>query len=231
MIRLGLAISFVCFLITVTFSAIGWYSVPEGQLVVTQVGPNGQPTNYGSKAEAFLFLPAILAGITFLLSIAPAIDPRGQNIRRSRSLYMAAWVIGMVAIMAGQGMVTWLALGNDIPEAAFSRGLSLFLPVLMIVLGLFIAKARPNFFAGFRTPWTLSSDLSWDKTHRWASRLFLIVGLSGLIAAFLVPGQIMMIAMFAALMTVTLGLVIYSWWVWKNDPARETLTPEDADTD
>jgi uncharacterized membrane protein len=31
-----------------------------------------------------------------------------------------------------------------------------------------MGKIRPNWFVGVRTPWTLSSKLSWDKTHRLA---------------------------------------------------------------
>ena len=48
--------------------------------------------------------------------------------------------------------------------------------VLFIVLGNFMGKIRPNWFVGVRTPWTLSSKLSWDKTHRLAGWLFMLMG-------------------------------------------------------
>ena len=30
---------------------------------------------------------------------------------------------------------------------------------------------------GIRTPWTLTSDLSWDRTHRVGGRLFVLEGI------------------------------------------------------
>lgn len=229
MIRLGLLISLVAFVIAAAFSAYGWLNTEPGAQVPVHFDLSGEPDRYGSKAEAFLFLPALLLGITFLLAIAPEIDPRGKNVRRSRPIYIVGWIIGVVAIAGGQGLITWTALGGGVDGAVMARGVAVFVSAIMLVIGTFIAKARPNFFAGIRTPWTLSSDLSWDKTHRWASRVFLVLGLAGLPSAFLLPPEPVIIALLAALAIKTLGLVIYSWWVWKHDPARETLAPDEAD--
>ncbi|WP_420434951.1 SdpI family protein [Hyphobacterium sp.] len=229
MIRLGLLISLIAFAIAVVFSAYGWINTEPGAQVPVHFDLSGEPDRYGSKAEAFLFLPALLLGITFLLSIAPEIDPRGKNVRRSRPLYIVGWIIGVVAIAGGQGLITWTALGGGLDGPAMARSVAVFIALILILIGLVVAKARPNFFAGIRTPWTLSSDLAWDKTHRWASRLYLVVGLAGLVGAFTLPPEATAIALLAGLLAATLGLVIYSWWVWKHDPARETLTPDEAD--
>ena len=229
MIRLGLLISLIAFVIAVAFSPYGWLNTEPGAQVPVHFDLSGEPDRYGSKAEAFLFLPALLLGITFLLSIAPEIDPRGKNVRRSRPLYIVGWIIGVVAIAGGQGLITWTALGGGVDGAVMARSVAVFIALIMVLIGLVVAKARPNFFAGIRTPWTLSSDLSWDKTHRWASRLYLVVGLAGLAAAFTLPPEVTVIALMTGLLGATLGLVIYSWWVWKHDPARETLAPDEAD--
>ena len=229
MIRIGLLISLVCFIAAASFSAIGWFGTPEGASVPVHFNASGEADRYGSKAEAFLFMPLVLAGLTFLLSLAPAIDPRGKNIRRSRSLYIVVWMIGALSLVGAQGMTTFLALGGEIPPDLIARGIGIFISVVLLVIGFFIAKARPNFFAGVRTPWTLTSDLSWDKTHRWASRIFLILGLAGLVAGFLFPPEFVTYGLIGAVLTSSLGLVIYSFMVWKNDPARETLNPDDAD--
>jgi len=34
-----------------------------------------------------------------------------------------------------------------------------------------------NWFIGIRTPWTLSSEKVWDKTHKIGGRLFKIAGI------------------------------------------------------
>jgi uncharacterized membrane protein len=229
MIRTGLIISAFAFLLAVIFSAYGWMHTDPGAQVPVHFNMSGEADRYGSKAGAFLFLPALLLGITFLLSLAPSIDPRGKNLRRSRPVYIVGWMIGVIAIAGGQGLITWTALGGGVEGGVMARGIGVFIAAIMLLLGLVIAKARPNFFAGIRTPWTLSSDLSWDKTHRLASRVYLLAGLLGVAAALLLPPEPVTIGLFAALIASTLGLVIYSWHVWKHDPARETLSPEDAD--
>ena len=231
MIRLGLIISAFAFVLAVLFSAYGWIHTEPGAQVPVHFNLSGEADRYGSRAEAFLFLPALLLGVTFLLGIAPEIDPRGKNLRRSRPMYIVGWIIGVVALAGGQGLITWTALGGGVEGEVMARGVGLFIAAIMLLLGLVIAKARPNFFAGIRTPWTLSSDLSWDKTHRWASRVFTPLGVAGLAAALLLPPEPVTIGLIATLLASTLGLVIYSFLVWKSDPARETLNPDDADED
>ncbi|MEE2526536.1 SdpI family protein [Hyphobacterium sp. HN65] len=229
MIRLGLLISLIAFIIAAAFSAYGWIHTEPGAQIPVHFSLSGEANRYGSKAEAFLFLPALLIGISFLMSLAPSIDPRGGNIRRSRPMYIVGWIIGVVALAGGQGLITWTAVGGGIEGEAMARSVGVFIAIIMLLLGLVVAKARPNFFAGIRTPWTLSSDLAWDKTHRMASRIYLLIGAAGLASALLLPPEMVTIGLLVALLASTLGLVIYSWFVWKNDPARETLSPDEAD--
>ncbi|GJL96185.1 MAG: hypothetical protein DHS20C06_00020 [Hyphobacterium sp.] len=229
MIRLGLIISTFALVLTIMFSVYGWINTPEGASIPVHFNLSGEADRYGSKAEAFLFLPALLVGITFLLSIAPAIDPRGKNLRRSRPIYIVGWIIGVVALAGAQGFLTWTAIGGGVEGETMARGVGVFISGILLLVGLVIARARPNFFAGIRTPWTLTSDLSWDKTHRWASRVFTLLGLVGLVSALLLSPEPVTISLIAALLASTLGLIVYSFFVWKNDPARETLNPDDAD--
>ena len=49
--------------------------------------------------------------------------------------------------------------------------------LLLFFVGITLQHARRNWFVGIRTPWTLSSDAVWDKTHRLGARLFKLVGL------------------------------------------------------
>jgi uncharacterized membrane protein len=228
MIRIGFLISLACLIAACALAAWGWFATPEGAQIPVHFGPTGEADRYGGKAEALLTMPAFLAGLTLLMSIVPKIDPRGDNVRRSRGVLVTAWIIGAVTLLGAQVMAVYHALGGSIPPDMMSRGVVLFIVVTSIVIGLVIARARPNFFVGVRTPWTLSSDLSWDKTHRWASRVFLGIGLLGLVAFFLLPAPTVTIGLVAAMLAGSLGLAVYSWWVWKNDPKRETLSPDDA---
>src|SRR5258708_28004997 len=57
--------------------------------------------------------------------------------------------------------------------------------VLFIFIGNYLGKLRRNFWAGIRTPWTLASDVVWERTHRFGGWLFVIGGLLGVIMSFI----------------------------------------------
>ena len=87
-----------------------------------------------------------------------------------------------------------------------------------------LSKTRPNWLVGIRTPWTLSSDKSWDVTHRWGGRLMMLGGSISAACFLFAPTPVA----FAAL-GVTVSLVVgvslaLSYWVWKTDPDREVYS-------
>ena len=90
--------------------------------------------------------------------------------------------------------------------------------LLLCVLGNVMGKIRPNWFVGVRTPWTLSSRDSWNKTHRLAGRLFVVLGSRG---GRVRPRAKHLIALVVAWSVATLlWVVIYSYVVWSHDPER-----------
>ena len=99
------------------------------------------------------------------------------------------------------------------------RFIGLAVGAMFFVMGNVLGKLRPNWFFGVRTPWTLSSKLSWNKTHRLAGWVFVLGGLL-LMAAGLVGTPTAMGIAFAVLMAGVLGAVTYSYFVWRSDPDR-----------
>jgi uncharacterized membrane protein len=91
---------------------------------------------------------------------------------------------------------------------------------LFILLGNYLGKTRSNWFAGIRTPWTLSSDYAWEKTHRWAGRLFVLTGVMTLAAWFVADIEIAAWVMIAAIVVASLVSVLLSYFYWRNDPDR-----------
>jgi uncharacterized membrane protein len=93
-----------------------------------------------------------------------------------------------------------------------------------------MSKIRPNWFVGVRTPWTLSSRLSWDKTHRLAGWLFLLMGALFFIVA-LMPTTAMYVAMFAVDAVCLIWIVAYSYLIYRNDPHRGHSKTAPAETE
>jgi len=87
--------------------------------------------------------------------------------------------------------------------------------LLFIIIGNYLPKTRSNWLIGIRTPWTLSSDITWEKTHRIGGRLFLGAGILTIISALFLPIEFAIVTS----LTLTLGAaavsIFYSWWVWR----------------
>jgi uncharacterized membrane protein len=98
----------------------------------------------------------------------------------------------------------------------FERWVPVAIGLFLIVLGNLLPRARPNWFVGIRTPWTLSSDRVWEKTHRLAGYVFVvagiivtIIGLTGVHVAPILMGPIIGVA--------ALSLVVYSYVEWRRE--------------
>lgn len=223
MIRTGLIFTAIFFAASCALAFLGWTSLPADAQIPVHFGMNGQADRYGGKAEAFLLMPGLIAGIGLLLAVLPFIDPRGRNLRRSSRPYLVSWIGALAVMTLAQGVITWTALKGDggVESGALTlRLVGLALALLFLALGNVLPKTRPNFFLGVRTPWTLTSDLAWEKTHRLAGRLWAATGLIGLILMLAVTPQAGLIALVVLSVGSALIAIAYSYIVWRSAPDR-----------
>ncbi len=87
--------------------------------------------------------------------------------------------------------------------------MNLSMAVLFIFLGNYMGKLRRNFWMGIRTPWTIASDVVWERTHRLGGWLMVAVGLLGIPFSF-VP-QLRIFGMVVLIVLVAIFLYIYSY--------------------
>jgi uncharacterized membrane protein len=195
-------------------AAAAWPAAPDRLPVHWNL--QGEVDRYGGKFEGLLLVPLMTFGLYWLLLLLPFIDPKRENYARFKGAYcVIRWCL--TAFMAALfGLMLAAAFGRSV-DIAF--GLSLLMAALFMVLGFSLENVQPNWFVGVRTPWTLSSPLSWAKTHRAAKWVFVALGL-----VFLPLGWWKSAWALAALFVVGGGglgwLLVYSYWVWKRDPDR-----------
>jgi len=91
----------------------------------------------------------------------------------------------------------------------------------MVILGNLLPKTRPNFSFGIRTPWTLSNDNVWERTHRLGGPLLMLAGLIGLAGAFLAQGIWLAFALAGPAMAAVLISVVYSYLAWRRETGAE----------
>ena len=117
-------------------------------------------------------------GLAAVFAVLPIISPRKFEIApfaRTYGIIVLATlafllVVGTVALLAGAGHHVSVQLVAPVVVGA-----------LLMVIGNFMGKVRKNFFVGIRTPWTLTSDVVWERTHRLAGWLFVLAGLAWIV--------------------------------------------------
>jgi len=228
MIVRGLMVSALVVAAMAALSVWGWMVTPADAQIPVHWSASGEVNRYGGRLEAFAMIPAVTVLVSLLLAFVPKIDPRGRNLAKSGPLLMTVWMGMLVLLFVSHVALVLSATGTIEPDGSLvPRLILLAVSVFMVVLGNFLGKARPNWFVGVRTPWTLSSDRAWDITHRWAGRGFVMTGLGGGLAVLLMPVEIGLTVFFALLGVTVGGAVILSYLAWRRDPDRETYSEAD----
>lgn len=196
------------------WAAFAWSSAPER--IPVHWNLHGEVDRYGGRFEGMLAIPLIALGIHLALTFLPRIDPGRANYATFAGAYTLvrvtlAGIFGLVYVIiqrASRGLAVDLTFVVPI-------GLGVF----FLVLGNVMGKVRPNWFFGIRTPWTMSSAESWNRTHRAGGWVFIVVGLVTILAG-VVGGKAALPIAMGILLVATAGLVIYSYRVWRSDPDK-----------
>lgn len=154
--------------------------VPE--VMVTHWGPAG-PDGTMDRTVALVGLPVLAAGLFGLFELLPRIDPLGENLREL-GRYYDVLVVGVVGLVGYVHLL--VVLWNVGYEFDVLQAIAPAVALLFYVIGVILERVEKNWFLGVRTPWTLSSEAVWDRTHEYAAPLFKLSGLLALLAV-LVP--------------------------------------------
>ena len=185
--------------------------------VVTHWNAAGQPDNFGSPLFAVLVMPAATLLMYGIFLLIPRIDPLKDNVAAFRG-YFNAFVVSVVIFLGYIGTLT-LAWNLGV-QFDLGRAMAPAMGALFFVAGVLLEHARPNWFIGIRTPWTLSSEAVWYRTHRLGARLFKGLGVLA-VMALLVPGQYALWLVVVPVLLVAAWSFVYSYWAYTQERARE----------
>ena len=179
---------------------------------------NGEPNQYAGKFLGLFMMPIVVMVVILLLTFLPRIEPRKKNINLSMKAYNLI-IISIILVFATLHIVMIMnALGKSLSIGKIVPAL---IGVLFIVIGNYMGKIRSNFMLGIKTPWTLSSELSWNKTHRLGGRLFILSGFLIIISSFMLSGTARMIILLISVFGTVIISFIYSYLIWKGDPDKK----------
>ncbi len=231
MIKTGLTVTALA---VAAMSAMAYWTMqalPETGQVPVHWNINGEADRFEDVAQAkktLWILPglSLLSGI--ILAIAPRFDPRRTNLLKSSRAYLSIWIGTMILMSIVMGIVCYAMINGVNNGGATPHNMVAYLvgaiSVLFIIIGNYLPKTRSSWFFGIRTPWTLSSEESWAKTHRASGRLFIIFGFVCLISIFVLKQSWLLPLLIGGSIGISIFSLIYSYLAWRNASDRTPST-------
>ncbi len=209
--------------IQVIVAVYGFAVLPD--TVPIHWGIDGQVNGYGPKWMGTFLVPLVSIGIYVLVYALTAAGPhlggREHTVAnlRLRKIILTGFILFLLIIQLST-IAQSLDLGFDMPMV-----IMLTISVLFIFLGNYMGKMRRNFWIGIRSPWTLTSSVVWERTHRLGGWLFVAVGLLGILLSFVPALRIW--GIIVPIIAVCIFLYIYSYVCYRQQvqSGREPLSP------
>lgn len=190
-----LIITSIIIILPMIVGVILWDKLPDK--IPTHYNPNGEVDQYSSKPFAIFGLTAILLAVQWICALGTSFDPKKQN-HPTKILYLVFWIIPVLSVVLYT--ITYLtAIGMD---AKVEIILPIIVGLVLAIVGNYLPKCKQNYTIGIKIPWTLNSEENWNRTHRFAGKLWVIGGvlimLSGILyKAFIwifIPAIVLMVA-------------------------------------
>ena len=172
---------------------------------------SGEVNGYMGKDIGLFLMPFLSLALFGLFIALPKLDPMRENYR-----YFMREYEGMIALVtAFLYYIYVLTLLYNLGYAFdMTRLLAPAFGVFIMYMGIVVSKAKRNWFVGIRTPWTLSSDVVWDKTHKVCSGLFRASGIVAFIGTAYRPALMVSVAMLVA---TAVFAVVYSYLEFRRE--------------
>jgi len=201
----------ILFLVVISF-AIGIYIYPQvPQQIASHWNTSGEVDGYMSRFWGIFLMPIISLIMAILFVVIPRIDPLKNNIQQFRKYFDGFIILIFLFFLYIYGLTLYWNLGNVFNMTRFMIPA---MAVLFYYCGILIKNSKRNWSIGIKTPWTMSSDVVWDKTHKIGAKLFKASGvicLLGLIWPFSAMWFVLMPILFS-----TLFVFVYSYLEFKK---------------
>ena len=173
----------------------------------------GQVNGYSSPFWAAFLLPLMILVLYLVFLVLPYLDPKKEQYASFAPVYHHFKDL-IVAFL----FIFFMLIGLN--GLGYRININLWTPLLVgglfIIIGSLLNKVKMNWFLGIRTPWTLSSETVWNKTHQMSSRVLMLAGLV-IALTVVVPTVWKMVLFIIAIAVIVLALPIYSYLLYARE--------------
>lgn len=180
-------------------------------LMASHWGISGRVDGYVTKTTGILILPLTSLVLYLLFIFLPRFDPIHPNFPKFKKYYIGFVNVILIFLFYLNILVIAWNLGYRFD---ITRLLMPALATIFFFAGVLIGKAQRNWFVGIRTPWTLSSDTVWQKTHALGKNLFKLSALLTLLGA--IFPRLAFVLVFFPIIFSSVFLFVYSCYLFQK---------------
>ena len=208
--RTSWIVTIIVIIASAVFSFVAYPQMPE--MSASHWNAAGEVDDYMPRFWAAFLMPIVSVGLLLMFMIIPVIDPLRKNIAKFRE-YFNAFIVLIVAFLLYIHAITLMwNLGYE--QINMDTAILPAVGMIFVFAGVMMRKAKRNFFIGIRTPWTLSSDVVWEKTHALGGIIFMIAGGIVFLLGFL--GETGIWIMLGTIIVLVLIPVVYSYILFER---------------
>lgn len=195
----------------IVLGMITYYHLPAQ--VPSHVNAAGKPALFISRLFAVMYEPGIMLVIILLWHVLWRIDPKKRNYKSFWSTYR--YIGGVIVVCVGLIYVT--VLGHLLHIGSMRLALTAYGAMFMLIANV-LPRLQPNWWIGIRTPWTLSSEECWIRTHRFGGQLGIPTAIVIILLAWVLPrGRLMVLAAIGPVLLWVLTTVVASYFYGKEE--------------
>jgi uncharacterized membrane protein len=188
-------------------------------IVPTHFDLDGRPNDYSEKST-LIFLTIMFSVISFgvflLITNLPKIDPK-KTAGQSPELFQKMGLTISLLFCFINIAITYAAKnkGENITWVLFPA-----LGIFFAFLGKYMREIKPNYFAGFRTPWALENDDNWRETHLLAGSMWIGGGIAITILTIVLPTEYGFIAFMSIIGIISIVPFVFSYLFFKKQQQK-----------
>jgi uncharacterized membrane protein len=203
----------------IIFGVIRWDSLPD--TITTHFGADGTPDGASSKAFAVFGLPLIMLAFPWLCVIATFLTNRKRE--QSDKVYTLLFFIMPVLSTFISVLIYATALDFNLNLGSI---LSILSGLMFVVMGNYMPKVTRNRTMGIKIKWTLANDENWNATHRFAGKVYVIIGFICLLTIPL-PEKVFPFVMIGVILACALTPVVYSYIFYRKQLAIGSVSKDE----
>ncbi len=190
-------------LLPIFIGLILWNQLPNQ--IAIHFDFSGTPDQFVNKFLAITLVPLFMTLVHLFSIFVTLHDPKKQNIG-NKMLNIIFWIIPFFANITQLSIIYYTL--NTKFNVCFIPFLSI--GFLFIILGNYMSKTHQNYTVGIKIPWTLNSRENWNKTHRFASKLWMLSGVILLINCFLnIPWILFVVILITVIFPMIYSFILY----------------------